>query len=230
MAASVDVTVGTKAQSGSATASLVTGNPVAAGALIVFGVGYFSGGTPTASITTAAGLTWTRSTQTHSGSINAYLFSAYAAAGLASGSTITWTSSAGAPDWLIGGMSFLGAETTPTILASNGTAASAATWSGGSLVAGEVNIGVCCVFEDGNGTLTWGTDAPATERIDFNSAGQTEAFTLAYDLAGASTATITGTSSASVSHVTRASAFKIAAGGGGPADLPPRRTLLGVGR
>lgn len=212
MAATLDATLGTKAQAGSVTASLVTTAAAAANTLIVFGVGFFRLGGATASVTTTGGLTWANTSPTVSGSIHDYLFYAFAPAGLASGTTITWTASAGTPDWLIGGASFLGMDSTPTLLASNGAAISAATWSTGSMAAGETNLGVAAVFEDGNGTLTWTTTAPATELIDFNSAGQTEAFTLGYDLANAATATIAGTASASVSNVARGAAFKIAGG------------------
>lgn len=217
MAATLDATLGTKAQAGSATASLVTTAAAAAGSLLVFGVGYFTGaGTgPTASVTTTGGLTWAATTATVSGSLHGYLFYAYAASGLASGTTLTWTLSTSTADWLIGGGSFLGMDTTPTLLASNGAAATATAWSSGSMVAGEVNLGVVMAFEDGSGTATSTTTAPATELIDFNSAGQSEAFTLGYNLASASTATLAGAWSASLSHVARGGAFKIAAGGGG---------------
>jgi hypothetical protein len=81
-------------------------------------------------------------------------------------------------------------------------------------------------FEDGSGTATSTSTAPLTELIDFNSAGQTEAFTLAYDLASASTATLAGSWSASVSHAARGGAFKIAAGGG---TTTKKLAALGVG-
>lgn len=213
MAATLDATIGTKAQASAATASLVTSAAAAAGSLVVVGVGFFAsaGAGETASITTAGGLTWVATTKTSSGSIHGYLFYAYAPAGLASGTTLTWSSgTANVCDWLIGGASFLGMETTPTLLGQNGAAASSTAWSGGSIVAGEVNLSVLMAFEDGAGTATSTTTAPASELIDFNNAGQAEAFTLAYNLAGASTATMAGTWSASVSHVTRAAAFRIA--------------------
>jgi hypothetical protein len=220
-AASVDVTVGTKAQASSATVTLTPAAAVASGALIVIGVGFFAPSGATASITTAAGLTWANTTQQVSGSLHAYQFYALAPSGLASGigSNITWTiSGAAAADWLVGGMSFTGMETTPTLLAQNGAGATAQAWSSGSLVAGETNVGVVVAFEDGSGTGTSTATAPLTERIDFNSAGQSEAFTLAYNLASASTATLAGQWNASQTHVTKGAAYKIAAA---TAQAPP---------
>ena len=210
MAATLDANIGTKAQAASVTASLVTAAAAAPGSLLVIGVGYFSA-TATASITTTGGLTWAATTPTVSGSLRCYIFYAYAPAGLASGTTLTWTASATTPDWLIGGASFLGCESTPTLLGSNGAAATATAWSSGSIAAGETNLGVVMAFEDGSGTATSTSTAPLTELIDFNSAGQVEAFTLAYDLASAATATLAGAWSVSVSHVARGAAFKIAA-------------------
>jgi hypothetical protein len=212
MPATLDANLGTKAQAASATASLVTANPAAAGSLLVIGVGYFSA-SATASITTTGGLTWAATTPTVSGSIRGYLFYAYAPAGLASGTMLTWTASATTPDWLIGGASFLGMNSTPTLLGSNGASATAAAWSSGSIAAGEVNLGVVMAFEDGSGTATSTSTAPLNELIDFANAGQNEAFTLAYDLASAATATLAGSWSASLSHVCRGGAFKIAPGG-----------------
>lgn len=228
MAATLDATLGTKAQASSTTASLVTSSAAASGTLLVFGVGFFAPGGVgvTASVTTGGGLTWAGTTQTASGNLHGYLFYAYAASGLASGTTLTWTASNTGNDWLIGGASFLGMETTPTLLASNGAAASASAWSSGSMAAGEVNLGIVMAFEDGSGTATSTTTAPATELIDFNSAGQSEAFTLGYNLASASTATLAGSWSSSLSHVARGGAFKIAAGGG---PTVKKLAALGVG-
>jgi hypothetical protein len=146
MAATLDANLGTKAQAASTTASLVTSATAAAGTLIVIGVGYFATGGSgiTVSVTTAAGLTWASTTrQNDASSRSIYLFYAYAASGLASGSTITWTTSSGNADWLIGGGSWLGMDSTPTKLVDNGSNTAAATaWSSGSLVAGETNLGV----------------------------------------------------------------------------------------
>jgi hypothetical protein len=222
-AASLDASLGTKAQSGTSTASLTTSAAAAANSLIVVGVGYFAAGGSgiTVNVTTAAGLTWASTARTNSGSVNSQLWYAYAAAGLASSSVITWTASASTCDWMIGGASFLGMNSTPTPLATNGAAASAQPWSSGSIVAGAVNLGVVAAFEDGSGTATSTSTAPLTELIDFASLGQTEAFTLAYDLASASTATLAGSWSASLSHAARGAAFPIAAGAA--AARPPRR-------
>lgn len=227
MAATLDANLGTKAQAGSNTASLITSSAAAAGTLLVIGVGYFatSGSGVSASVTTGAGLTWAGTTRTTSGSMHGYLFYAFAPSGLASSSTITWTASVGNCDWLIGGWSFLGMDTTPTLLGSNGAAASTAAWSSGSIVAGEVNLGVVMAFADGGaaGSSTSTSDLPLTELIDLNSAGQSECFTLAYDLASASTATLQGDFSGALSHVARGGAFKIAPSGAVPVGNRMRR-------
>jgi len=212
MPATLDANLGTKAQAASATCSLVTSAAAAPGSLIVVGVGYFNNVGGTASVTTTGGLTWANATPTVSGSLHGYIFYAYASAGLASGTTLTWTMSTGVGDWLIGAASFLGMDPTPTLLASNGVAATSTAWSSGSIAAGEVNLGIVMAFEDGDGAATSTTTAPATELIDFNNAGQSEAFTFSYDLASAATATLAGTWSASLTHVARGAAFKIAPG------------------
>lgn len=224
MAATLDANLGT-GQGNGTTRSLVTSSAAAAGSLIVVGVGYFASGGAgiTATVTTAAGLTWANTTRTSSGNLSGYLFYAYAPSGLASSSTITWTVSSGTADWLIGGASFLGMVSTPVLLASNGAAASAAPWSSGSIAAGEINLGVVMAFEDGSGTATSTSDSPLTELIDFAVVGQSEAFTLAYDLASAATATLQGDWSTSLSHVARGGAFQIEPTGPAPMGNRLRR-------
>jgi hypothetical protein len=227
MAATLDANLGTAhvTATGGLTASLITSAAAAANTLIVIGVGYFSVSTPTVSVTTTGGLTWAATARTASGSLSGYLFYAFAPSGLASGTTLTFTASTGgSPDWLIGGASFQGMNSTPTLLATNGAGASTQAWSSGSLVAGETNLAVVMAFEDGSGTATSTSTAPLTELIDFNNAGQTEAFTLAYDLASASTATLAGSWSSALSHVTRGAAFRIASGATSP--LPPRSRII----
>jgi hypothetical protein len=201
---------------GGTTQTLTTGNAVASGGFITLLVGWFGAGS--LSSVTGGSLTWSIDKTIANGSVHIALVSAQAAAGLASATT---------PDWLIGGASFLGMETTPTLLATNGAAATASAWSSGSIAAGETNLGVVMAFEDGSGTATSTSTAPLTELIDFNNAGQAEAFTYAYDLASASTATLAGSWSASLSHVARGSAFKIAAAGGG--TVVKKLSALGVG-
>lgn len=219
----LDANLGTKAQAASTTASLVTSAPAAPGSLIVVGVGHFHS-SGTISVTTTAGLTWASTVETASGSIRVQLFYAYAAAGLASGSTITWTHSVGNGDWLIGAISLLGAESTPTVLGTNGSVVTGTTWSTGSIVSGEVNLAVSAVFEDGSGTATYTSTGPLTELIDFNNAGQVEALTLSYDLANAATATLAGTVSPSVTNVARGATFKIAAVS--DISVPPQPLLM----
>lgn len=230
MAAALDATIGTKAQGASTTATLVTSSAAAAGTLLVIGVGYFaSGGSgATASITTAGGLTWANTTATVSGSLHGYLFYAYASSGLASSTSLTWTiSDANLTDWMIGGASFSGMDSTPTLLAQNGAAATATGWSSGSIAAGATNLGVVMAFEDGSGTATSTSTAPVTELIDFASAGQSEAFTLGYNLTSAATSTLAGSWSSSVSHVARGGAFQIAsaAATSGPQVSAQRRAF-----
>lgn len=224
MAATLDANLGTKKQAASTTASLVTAAAAASGSLLVIGVGYFNS-VNTDSITTTGGLTWASTTLTTSGGIRGRLYYAYAPSGLASGTTLTWTT-ASTSDWLIGGASFAGMDSTPTLLATNGASATATAWSSGSLVAGAVNLGVVMAFEDGSGTATSTSTAPLTELHDINDAGQTEAFTFAYDLASASTATLAGVWTPSTTHVTRGGAFAIAAGGG---VTVKKLAALGVG-
>jgi hypothetical protein len=120
VAATLDANIGTKAQRAPSPRAFVTSAAAASGSLLVVGLGgFFTGGAPT--MTVAGGLTWGVTTGTLSGSLKGYLYYAYAAGGLASGTTITWSAS-GSTDWLIGGASFLGMDSTPTLLATNGAA------------------------------------------------------------------------------------------------------------
>jgi hypothetical protein len=100
------------------------------------------------------------------------------------------------------------------------------------MAAGETNLGVVMGFSDGGsaGSASSTTTAPATELIDFNNLGQTEAFNLGYNLASSPTTSLDGQWSTSLNHVARGGAFKIAAAGGAGQTIGhiPGRMPLGV--
>lgn len=224
MAATLDANVGTKNQQASTTCTLVTGATVASGALLIVGVGDF--GVTTITQTTSGGLTWSNLTKITSGSINAQIWYAFAPSGLASGTSLVWTSSL-AVDWLMGGFSLLGIDTSGTVVAQNGTSASTTAFSTGSMAAGTGNAVVGVAFEDGSGTAT-STITTDTQINNFNNAAQTEAFTMGYDLNSSGSDSIVGNWSTAVSHCCAGGVFKAAAGAAAASLVIPRRGHRGL--
>jgi hypothetical protein len=216
MAVTLDRSLGTSNASGAASVNLVTSGAAAAGTLIVLDVGAFVTGSPTVTVTGTGGLTWATATSGSSGSLRKYLFYAFAPAGLASGTTLTVSAGSGTHDWLIDGGSWLGVDISGTLanalVAFNSVAASTAAWSTGTIAAGAGNLLVAGVFEDGSGTATSTTTAPALELNDFNNATQTEAQTMGYKLSASASDSIAGAWSSALGHVCVGAAFKAAAG------------------
>lgn len=231
MAVTVDqATLGTGNSSGAGTTTMSTTAVVASGAVIVLLAGRFNS-TNSTMAASGGSLTWSTAHNVTSGSIRVYLFYAFAPSGLASSTTLTIThSGGGSADCIIGAYSLLGVDTSGTVVAFNGAGASTAGWSSGSVSGNSGNALVGGAFVD-NGSVSSSTPtAPAVERIDKNVAGQSETLTLVDKLSISGSDSVAGTWNAAGSHVAIGAAFKDAAGGGGPADLPARRTLLGVGR
>jgi hypothetical protein len=221
MAVTLDANLGQVAQAAAPSVTLVTGATAATATLITVGIGYFTTTGATLSITTAGGLTWTAGTPTVSGSLHVYVFYAVAPAGLASGTTLTWTGSGGGSnDYLLGAASFAGVDQATPFVGSNGASATASAWSTGTISSAASNLIVSAAFEDGSGTATSTTTGPATELIDFNNAGQSEAFTLSYLLNSVANDQIAGAWSASLSHVVRGHAFQAAVVASGDPDVP----------
>lgn len=227
MAVTLDTTLGTGAAAGSATITLTTTNPVAAGGTIIAIIGRFNSAAPTAtlSVTTTGGLTWTQDHTLTSGNIRTSLFRAHAPAGLAASTAIVWTQSAATGDLMVGAGSFLGVDTSgPT--AFNGASSLTTAWTSTSVAAASGNFLVGGSFGDGFvGSST--PTGPAVELFDVNSAGQSEMITAAYKLSVAGSDLIAGTWSGTLDSATVAVAYAAAAAASLVIPRPPLRALIG---
>lgn len=220
MAITVDqATLGTGNASANTTTSMSTTNTVAAGAMIVLIVGRFFSGASTIAMNATGGLTWTQAHTAVSGNVRASLFYAFAPSGLASSTTLSVTHT-NASDAIMGAASYLGADSSGTVTAFNGTGASTAAWSSGNVTgnSGDALIGGC--FVDAGAVSSSTPGGSANERIDRNVAGQSETLVLQDILSIAGTTAMTGTWNAAGAHIAVAASFKAAAGGGGSVDLP----------
>jgi hypothetical protein len=214
LAVTVDqANLGTQAESGVTSSSLNTGAAVASGAMIVALVHNFNSAAETLSMS-GGSLTWTQAHTLTSGSLRLSLFYAFAPSGLASGTTLTVTASVGGSNdmtWCVA--SYLGVDTSGTVVAFNAAAASTAAWSSGSVAgnSGNALIGGA----GGDGTLRTSTpDAGNNERIDFNSATTSGSITLVDKLSISGTDSLDGDWSGTLSHIGIGVAFKPAAAGG----------------
>jgi hypothetical protein len=119
---------------------MTTGAIVASGAVIVVGLGAFRAGSLTSFTMSGGGLTWATDQFLTSGNIRAAFASAQAPAGLASSTVLTATPvPAGNCDWIIGGGSFTGIDTSGTILTGTGSSSgTGTTHSSGNVTA---NVG-----------------------------------------------------------------------------------------
>lgn len=209
MAVTVDqASLGTAATSESAV--ITTTATVAAGGMIVVLAGMFNA--TAASLHTVAGgsLTWVSAHTVQSGSYRISLFYAFAPSGLASGTGITVSDTGGTSDITCCAASYLGVDTSGTVVALNGGSASTAAWASGSVAAnsGDAIIGGAA----GDGTLRTSTPtAPAVERVDFNSATTSGSITLVDKLTVAGSDSVAGTWSGTLDHRALGVAFKAAA-------------------
>jgi hypothetical protein len=228
VAVTLDTSLGTGNQAAGTSVTLTTSAAAAAGSMVVIGVASFIGAVPAHSVTAAGGLTWATAHTSTSGSLRGSLFYAFAPTGLASGTTLT-VSAGSAGDWLIGGGSWLGIDTSGTLAAAltglNAAAAATAAWATGTIAAGAGNLMVSVTFEDGSGTATSTTTSPALELLDFNNAGQSEALTMGYKLNSSASDSIAGLWSAALGHICVGAGFKAAVAGATPPELSmaPRR-------
>lgn len=221
MAVTLDqASLGTQAQSGVTSSSRTTTANVAAGGMIVALVGNFNASAETLSMS-GGSLTWVEAHTTTSGSLRLSLFYALAPSGLASGTSITVTSTTALNNdmtWCMA--SYLGVDTTGTVVAFNASSAGTAAWASGSVAGGSGDALIGGAW--GDGTLrTSTTDAPGNERIDFNSATTSGSVTLADKLSVAGTDTLDGDWSGTLTHLGIGVAFKAAAGGGGSQNISP---------
>lgn len=213
MAVTVDQTSIAPLGAGPATnvVSITTNVPVAAGSLIELTVGRFSS-TPasTLSITAAGGLTWTQVTVAN-GNVRTSKFYALAPAGLASGTTLTATNTAGSSDLLMAGFALAGVDAvTPFRTSGTGTGATTA-WTTNAVAGLSTDALTGSSFGDGAATSSTPT-APAVEAFDFNSAGQSEYITCAYKLSVAGSDSIAGTLLAAATHAEVGVAYRASTG------------------
>jgi hypothetical protein len=179
MAVTVDqANIGTAAGTGKGTggAGQVTFNTTAAvavGGMIALLVGKFdntTGGTASATVTGPGAFTVAHSTA--SGNYYTALLYVFCPSGLSSGTTVTISFTGGSvasADVTVCAASYLGVDTSGTVIAFNATGASTAAWASGTVAAtsGNALIGGA----GGDGTLSTSTPtSPAVEEIDFNSA------------------------------------------------------------
>lgn len=231
MAVTVDqANIGTAAKgSAEANNNLIAFNTtaaVASGAMIaILAFRFRSGGGGT--ITGSGGsLTWTTVHSITSGNIGIWLICAFAPSGLASGTTLTVTSTSNNNDWTVGADSYLGVDTSGTVsaavIATGGASAGTAAWSTGSIggASGNALIGGA----GGDGTLRTSTPtSPANERIDFNNATTAGSITLVDKLSISGSDSLAGTWSGTLDHVAVGAAFAAAAGGGAASLVPAYR-------
>jgi hypothetical protein len=217
-----------KANAGSSTI-ITTSAAAASGSIIILSTGRFNASTTvTLSATSSPALTWTVAKDSGAATRRAYIIYAVAASGLASGSTITVSASAGSTDIMAGASSFLGVDSVTPLsgTGSSGTNSATTAWSATAttFTTGAMLFGVG--FCDGSGT----SSTPAvglTEAIDFNSAASpTESVTSAYKIAATTGDTISGTWLASTTSACCAIGFAVAGGGG---TTVKNLAALGVG-
>jgi len=212
--------------------TITTTAAVASGAMITILAHRFKSGTSSTLSGSGGGLTWANAHDVSSGNIRMYLICAFAASGLASGSTLTVNGSLSGNDYTVGVASYLGVDQSGGTIASairavNGVAASTAAWGSGS-VAGNSGDGLIG-GAGGDGTLrTSTTDAPGVERIDFNSATSSGSITLADKLSITGATSLDGDFSGTLGHVALAVAFIPAAGAAATSLVIPRRAHRGL--
>lgn len=171
-----------------------TGATVAAGATIHLLVGWFHA-TGTLTSVTGGSLTWTIDKQIKNGSVGIALVSAYAAGGVASGTSLTANYSASSQNRGVSGWSFTGIATSSPVDTSASATGSSTAWTGGTCTttaADTVVVGVAhgdaAIDLTSTPSATW-TEVPPTAG-DFNAVGNGATFTAVYKIvssAGANT-------------------------------------------
>jgi hypothetical protein len=210
-AVTLDQPLGTGNNSNASTCSLVTSAAVASGAMIALIIGWFKNDAGTSSITTAAGLTWTKDAELRASSLHIAIWHAFAPSGLASSSTITATISANA-DSIMGAGSFLGVDTVGTVIASQTNNGSTAGWSSGTVASTSGNMLFGGSFIDSGSVSSSTPTSPGVELFDKNVAGQSETLTAVYKLSVSGNDVIDGTWNAAAAWIAAGVCYKAAAG------------------
>ena len=211
MAITLDAVLGNGNGTGSTT-TITTTSAVATDARIIVLIGRFSGTGTTVSTVTAGAINLARDHSLLNVNLRIEMWSAAAPSGLASSSTITVTHS-GACDCIIGSASYLGIDTTGTVVATNAAAAATAAWASGSVAgnAGDALMGGA--FVDSGSVSSSTPGGAAVERIDNNVPGQSETLVLQDILSISGATDLTGTWNAAATHIAIGVAYKAAAGG-----------------
>jgi hypothetical protein len=214
MAVTLDQTsLGTLAASGvgAGGATFNTTNAIATGGMAVILAGRFYFTAATAITASGGGLTWNVAHTFQSGNLRVSLIYAFAPAGLASGTTITINSTGS--DVTLLSASYLGVDTSGTVVSTGNSTATNTAWTSGSVTATAGNAIIGGAF--GDGTLSTSTASAGTERGDFNSGTTSGNVTLVDKLSSAGGSdNVAGTWTNSLAHLGIVAEFKAAAGGG----------------
>lgn len=211
MAVTLDTGLGTGNNTASTTCSMSTTAAVASGGMICLVVGWFINSASTSSVTTTGGLTWTKDAELRATSLHIAIHHAFAPSGLASGTTLTVTFTAGG-DSIMGAGSFLGIDTTGTVIASQTNNASTAGWSSGTVASTSGNALIGGSFIDSGSVSSSTPTSPGVELIDKNVAGQSETLTEVYKLSVSGNDVIDGTWNAAAAWIAAAVCYKASAG------------------
>jgi hypothetical protein len=229
-AVALDQSLGQGNRAAGGTCTMTTTAAAASGSIIIIAIGAFRAGSLTSFTMSGGGLTWATDQFLTAGNIRASFASAKAPSGLASGTVLTATPvPAGNCDWIIGGGSFTGIDTSGTILTgTNSSSGTGTAHTSGSITANAGDLLVECSFNDGNGTAT--STPTNLELFDKAVGAQTETLTFTYKLGMAATDSTGGTWSASITHVDVGASY-LAAGGAAAAGRPAQsRRIVARGR
>lgn len=225
MAVTLDAALGTGNNAGATTCAITTTNAVAATGRPVIIVGYFFNGVRTCTMS-GMGLTWAEDAVLRAASLHISIFSAPDAAGHASGQTITATFSA-AVDSVMGGGSFLGIDTSGTVIASATNNGSTAAWNSGTVASTSGNALIGGAFIDNGATTSSLETSPGIELFDKNVGAQSETTTGVYKLSVAGSDSVAGTWNAAAAWIAAGVCYKAAAGGAAVEEM--RLTTIGAG-
>lgn len=162
-------------------------------------------------VCSGGGLSWTEDVTNVSGSIRFSVFRAPAPSGLASGTVLTVTHTNNS-DCIIGAGSFLGIDTTGTVITTAVNNASTAGWTGGALSSTSGNMIFGGAFVDSGSVSSSAPVAPSVELFDKNVAGQSETLICEYKLSVAGADLVDGTWNAGAAWIGASVCYKSAAG------------------
>jgi hypothetical protein len=197
--------------------TLTTTATVPAGDTIIVGTGAFNSPNRTMAIT-GGGLTWTNDKSAANGGDFAAIHSGPAPAGLASGTVLTCTFSAGCTGPVIAAASFPNFQSTPPDTSSSATPAAAAAWAATAINTTVTDTVVGLAWGDTPSTSSTPT-APWVEAFDTTDAGSGEELTLVYQesVASGSYAPAGTWGGSPAGQIIHAVAYKVSATAASPA-------------